>query len=144
MFPYQHFIFGVLFIGGLFLIYPSISLMGLGIILASSVLIDVDHYIYYAYKKKDLNFFKARKWFFKNLHVALNMSREERNKLEMGVMIFHGVEMLAILFVLGFFASPYFFFVFIGFGFHLVLDVLFNLTLMDRMLKISLVRDLIR
>lgn len=142
MFPYQHFIFGILFVGGLFFIYPSISLMGLGIILASSVLIDVDHYIYYAYKKKDLNFFRIRKWLTINLKQSFLLSREERNKFDFGIMFLHGFEFLFILLLLGFLVSKYFFFVFIGFGFHLILDVLFNLTIIDKGIKISLIKDL--
>ena len=127
--------------GILFLIYPSISLVGLGIILASNILIDVDHYFYYAYKKRDLNFFRVRNSVVRDLKHAMLLPKQERNNIDTGVMLLHGLEGLFILLILGFLFSNYFFFIFIGFGFHLILDMLFDSILIDRIIKISFIKD---
>ncbi len=144
MLPYQHLLLGILFAGFLFLIYPSIGLIGFVLILASTFLIDVDHYLYYVYKKREFNFFKARKWFIENLKQTQLLPREERNNIDTGISFLHGIEILTLLIFLGYFISNYFFFVFLGFGFHLLLDIVYGLTLFDKMIKVSLIKDILR
>lgn len=56
-----------------------------------------------------------------NKTLALPMS--ERKKRYTGFYIFHGIEMLVITLLLGVFVSKIFIFVFLGFSFHMLLDV---------------------
>ena len=58
MLPKYHIIYGFILSLILFLIFPTLGLIGAGIIFLSSFLIDVDHYIYYVLKE---NKFSPRK-----------------------------------------------------------------------------------
>ena len=140
MLPSKHFIFGLIFAGFLYLIFPKIGLIGFLIILSSTVLIDVDHYLYYVYKKKDLSLKNAYKWFIKKRKKFLCLPKNQRNKFYRGFYFLHGIEVLIILFFLIFF-SKYFFFIFIGFAFHLLLDSVDQTIYWDRIDKFSLVYD---
>lgn len=143
MLPKYHIIFGFLFSAILFLIFPFIGFLGFLIIFASSVLIDVDHYIYYIFAKKNLSLKNAYKYFFekrKKYIFALSSSNE---KINPAMYFFHGIEILLILFILGIFLNELFLFVFIGFSFHLFLDVLEQVYYRFRIAKVSLIYDFI-
>ena len=140
MLPKQHIIFGLIFAGFLYLIFPKIGLLGFLIIFLSSFLIDVDHYLYYVYKKKDLSLKYAHSWFIKKKKKFLDLTRKKRNKVYCGVYFLHGIEVLIVLFLLTSF-SKYFFFVFMGFAFHLLLDSVDQTIYWDRVDKFSLVYD---
>jgi len=140
MLPSKHFIFGLLFAGVLYFIFPQITLMGFLIIIFSTFLIDVDHYLYYVYKKKDLGLKNSYNWFMKRRERFLALPWKQRNKFQTGVCCLHGIEILIILFLLSF-VHKYFLFVFIGFAFHLLLDSIDQTTYWDRISKVSLIRD---
>ena len=123
MFPKTHIIFGFIFSLILFLLFPSINWVGFFMIFASSVLIDVDHYLFYAVTKKDWSLIRAYKWFVKGTKRFEKLSIEEKKKSKSIVCIFHGIESLIILFVLSYF-SNFFFFILIGFLFHELLDLI--------------------
>ena len=91
MYPIQHLALGTLFALFIFALFPQISLIGVLLIIASTVLIDMDHYIYYIIKKRNFNILKARKWFFNHEKIALTISREERNKTYPGFYFLHGI-----------------------------------------------------
>ena len=141
MFPSKHFIFGLIFAGFLFLIFPKINFIGFLIIIFSTVLIDVDHYLYYVYKKKDFSLRNAYNWFIEHKKKLLSLPWEQRNKFQTGFCFLHGIEVLFILLILWVFVSKYFLFVFVGFTFHLVLDIIHQRTIMDRLDRISLIYD---
>jgi putative transposase len=63
MLPKYHVLFGFIFSSLIFLIFPSAGWLGFFIIFLSSFLIDVDHYIYYVWKKKDLSLKNSIVWF---------------------------------------------------------------------------------
>ena len=141
MFPKPHIIFGFIFSLVVFLIFPWIGLIGFLLIFFSSFLIDVDHYFYYIYKRKDLNlrrtyrYFKDKKEFFKNLPV------EERKKYSNQFFCFHGFETILISCILGYFISRYFYFIAIGIFFHLVLDLIELILIKRKIFKISILKD---
>lgn len=132
MLPKYHIILGFLFSLILYLIFPFISLWGSLIIFASSVLIDVDHYIYYIFAKKDLSLKNAYSFFIK------------KPKLNPAMYFFHGIEILLILFILGIFINKLFLFILIGFSFHLFLDIIEQIYYGFRIAKVSLVYDFIK
>jgi hypothetical protein len=140
MLPKQHFLFGAIFAGVLLLLFPRIGLIGFFLILASSVLIDVDHYLYYVYKKRDLSLKNAHNWFIRRLKKFLLLSREKRNKFYTGIFFLHGVEVLIILFFLSFILK-YFLYILIGFAFHIILDLVFQTIYIDRIHKVSVIYD---
>jgi len=144
MLPSKHFILGLLFAGFLYFIFPKINFIGFLIIIFSAFLIDVDHYLYYVYKKKNFSLRKAYKWFIENKKKLLSLPWEQRNKFQTGFSFLHGIEILLILLILWVFVSKYFLFVFVGFAFHLLLDSIDQTTYWDRISKVSLVRDYLK
>jgi len=141
MYPSRHLIFGTLFGVVIFLIFPSIKLFGFMTIILSSVLIDVDHYLLYVKKKKDLSLRNSYKWFIENEKKVLNLIKSQRSEIYVGLCLFHGIEILLILIFLGIFISETFLFIFIGFSFHLILDFVDETTYHNRIDKFSLIYD---
>jgi len=139
-----HFLLGIIFIILLyFLFYPIISLFGLLVIFLSSFLIDIDHYFYYIYKKRDFSLIRAYKWYMTTMHRFCSLPPEKQKKLYIGFYIFHGIEILIILFLLGFYVSKIFIFVLIGFFFHLSTDLISEIIFGQRIDKIFLFQNLL-
>lgn len=111
MLPKWHVLFGFLFA---YIIYwfTSITVIDASLIFLSSVLIDLDHYLWIAKRKKYFNLKKAYCW-----HKSLPL----RHKPIMH--IFHTIEFLLFVLILGLFFKI-FFFIFIGMLFHSILDVI--------------------
>ena len=143
MYPLSHFFLGLIFSLFLIILFPQIGLVGFFLILASTVLIDVDHYIYYIYKKKDFSLVNAYNWFAKKKDKLILKSRKQRNKIFFGIYFLHGFEMLFILLLATIFISKFFLFIMLAFNFHLLLDIIETKTYLDRPIKISLIYDLI-
>jgi len=74
-------------------------------------------------RTKDLNFHKCYKWYDKHLKETLVLPMNERKKRYTGFYLFHGIEPLIILFLLGISVSQFFLFIFVGFLLHFVVDV---------------------
>jgi hypothetical protein len=125
----------------LFLIFPGINLAGAGIIFLSSFLIDVDHYIYYVFRKKDINLRKSVNYFLLKRKKLIKMNVGERKMVYSGFYFLHGIEILAVFFIAGIFLSKYFLFIFIGFSFHIFLDLLEEIYESLRLDKISVIYD---
>lgn len=123
MLPKYHILFGFLFVILLYLLFPQLNFLALSIIFFSSFLIDVDHMFYYSIKKKNLNPLKAYLWFVNNVKRTLSLPMNERKKIYSGFYIFHGVEWIIILFLLGVFIHPFFTYIGIGFVFHMLVDI---------------------
>ena len=121
--PSTHIIFGAIISALLLLFFPLIGIMGCVIIFLSSVLIDVDHYLYYAIKKKDWSLRNAYNWFLSKRDIFLRASKKERAKMERLILVLHGIECLAI-FALLILVHKIFVFVLIGFVIHLLLDLI--------------------
>ena len=144
MYVSRHVIFGAIFSLILFWIYPEIGILNTSIVFLTSVLIDADHYLYYVYKKKDWSLKNAYSWYIELSKKIMSLSRKERNKLYLGVYIFHGIEVLFVLFLLGLIVHNIFIFAFIGVGFHMVLDMVHGSLYCDSGIKLSLIRDFLK
>jgi len=127
MFPKSHIILGFLFSLILFLLFPLIGWLGFIIIFASSVLIDIDHYLFYAVTKKDWSLIRAYKWFVDGDKRFQKLSIEEKKKSKSIVCIFHGVELLVVLIILIYFSfyRKFLIYVLIGILFHEFLDFIY-------------------
>ena len=140
MVPKKHILLGLIFSVLIYFIL-KLNLIQVSIIFLSSVLIDFDHVIYYFFKKKNLNPKKAINYYFKKKEKLEKLSIEEKRRVYWGFYCFHGIEIVIILFLLGFFISNYFYFVLIGVTFHLVLDYIHQLTNHLRFDKVSIFWD---
>lgn len=121
MLPSRHIILGFLASLLLLWIYPEFQWWGAVIIFLSSVLIDVDHYLFYTIKHRDFSLSNAYRWFIKHRDVFLKLSPEEREKMERAIIIFHGVEcwiLLALLMLVHY----VFGLILIGFFIHMIFD----------------------
>ncbi len=121
MYPKFHLLIGVLFCGILVLIFPQINLIGLSIIFLSSVLIDVDHMVYFVLKKKNLSLPRAYHWFVEKGDYWLSLPLGEKKIYCWPIFIFHGIEFVFFLILLSF-LFPVFLFVVIGVLLHLFCD----------------------
>jgi len=122
MFPKYHIIAGAIFSFILYLVFPvAFNPVNALIVFLSSFLIDVDHYLYYVYKKKDWSLKKSVKWFVIRRKEYKLLSFKQKGKFLSPILIFHGIESIILLFLFSFY-SKIFLFVLIGFLFHLVLD----------------------
>jgi hypothetical protein len=92
------------------------------IIFLSSVLIDFDHYLYYIFEKKKFSLKSAYHWYLIERERFHRLSREEKKKHRYFIFIFHGLEVLIILFFLSNYCYVLFF-VLIGFTIHLAEDL---------------------
>ena len=119
--PLTHLIFGLIFALILLLIFPEIGFMGFGIVFLSSVLIDVDHYLYYVIKKKDWNLKNAYNWFVEKEKEFRKLSIEKRKQFCLPLYFLHTMEFLLIFAVLSVF-SNIFLYIFTGFVFHVFMD----------------------
>jgi len=144
MLPRQHFFFGTLFALLLFFIFPPIGIIGAIIIIFSTVFIDLDHYIYYVLKTKNFNLKRSYFWYFKNIKKFSLMPKEQKDKYYTGFCFLHGVEILIILFLFGMFLSHYFYYILIGFIFHLFLDVIEQIKLKKRIDKLFITYDFLK
>ena len=123
MLPYIHFVIGLIVSGGLYLFFPEISLLEAGILLASSVLIDFDHYLYYVFKIKTFNLKKAYNWFSQRKKKHKKLTKEQRKQFPTIPSIFHGVEWIILFYVSGIFIWNPLIFVSLGMFLHLVTDL---------------------
>jgi len=123
MYPRYHILLGAVFSFLLFLIFPHIDLLAAAIIFLSSVLIDVDHYLYYVYKRKDINFKDSLSFYSKFEKKFNSLSKQQKKKYYTGLCFLHGIESLIILAILSYF-SLFFLWIFIGFVFHHLLDLI--------------------
>lgn len=107
MLPKFHALYGAIF--SLFIhifVFPDRT--AAVVVFLSTVFIDVDHYLFYVYKKSDLSLAKAYYYFVKGGTYRL--------------MVFHTVEFVILLYLLSFY-SKYFLFVIVGILFHWALDI---------------------
>jgi len=128
MLPKYHLLFALIFALILFYLFPQITWLGFAIILFSSFLIDVDHYLFYVWKEKDISLKNAFKWFhFRLIEIRLLPRHQRKKKAKQRKeipCIFHGIEAIIILILLSFF-SKIFLYILIGFIFHQLLDFIY-------------------
>jgi len=125
MLPSRHLVFGILYSLIILIIFPQIGLIGFLIIIISTILIDVDHYIYYVFRKRNLNLKKAYKWYVKRGIKFQKLSKKQKNQISFGVFFLHGFEIILILFIFFVYTKIIlFFFILTGFVFHQLLDLI--------------------
>jgi hypothetical protein len=88
----------------------------------ASFLIDVDHYFFYVWSERNWSLWKAFKLFLLKKKKYEAMNRKERKKVMKGFWVLHGLEWVLLFGVFGYFIWNMFYFVALGFLFHLVLD----------------------
>jgi len=142
MYPTQHLTIGIIFTAILAWAFSQITLFSALLIIASTVLIDVDHYIIYVWITKDWNLKNAYYWHKEAGRKFKKLSREEKRELRHSFFIFHGVEPLLIVFLLSLYVNPYFYFVLIGMSLHMALDIIYGLFHGYGLHKIFLMYDL--
>jgi hypothetical protein len=77
-------------------LYPTFS-WKVFLIIAGGVLIDIDHYLWYAYKYKNFSLVKSYKFYAANA---------EKYKIHAGILlIFHSIEFLVVLAVISFYTE---------------------------------------
>ena len=141
MLPRDHFLIGTVVSVFLYFIFPEIGILNLIVFLLASVLIDVDHYLYYVYRKKDWSLRNAVRWFMKKRKTLEKISAEKRRGLYTCFCFLHGFETLVLFGILGYFIWDTFYFVALGFLFHLCLDYFNHISNGYRLYKISIIYD---
>ncbi len=111
-----------------------ISFLATILIFLSSILIDVDHYLIFILREKKIHPKKFWNW-------SINTKKEwlkegEKSFYKYPLFIFHGLEALLILAILSLLYLP-FFWIFIGFSFHLFLDLLDLIYREEKLHKLS-------
>jgi hypothetical protein len=122
--PLSHFLSGLLFAGGIMLIFPKVTFVELIIFILSTMLIDADHYLFFLCKKKDANPIHAYQWYTHNNQKTRHLSRHEKKNIYYGFHFFHGLEVLFLVYLLYCLVSPFFLFVLLGFAIHLFADLI--------------------
>lgn len=120
MYPFKHFLWAY-FIGvALMFFYSDFTVLPVVLFILGSTLIDVDHYLYYVYKKKDWSLINAYNWFIQQSLKPQNIVVKNRLTAR-HILIFHGIEALAIVLLLGLWieAARY---IFLGMLLHIILD----------------------
>ncbi len=141
MLPRTHFLIGILASLILLLLFPTIGILNVFIFLLASVLIDVDHYLYYVYRERDWNLVRAVKWFFATGEIMKKIDRGKRREIYTAFCFLHGTESLVLFVILGRMISEVFYFVVLGFGFHLGLDYIRQIINGGRFDRVSVIWD---
>lgn len=122
MHPLIHLISGGVFALFCFLFFPSVGVFGAFVLwLSTWFFIDLDHAFRYSVKKKDFSPLNFWKWSKKQGEKWKRLSIEQRFKYKSPLFVFHGIEFLVLIGIFSFFYSV-FFFVLVGFIFHLLFD----------------------
>ncbi len=119
MSPKYHIFIGFIMVLILFLF--GLDLSSCLIIFLASVLIDIDHYLFYVYKKKDLNLRRAYNYFVRRMEKWRFLPAKKREKYKKPIIIFHGVEFFLLLIFFSY-INPFFYLVFIGIAIHMCAD----------------------
>ena len=115
--PLFHIIFSL--IASLILFFLNLKPLFNFLFFLSAVLIDADHYLFYIIRKRDLNLMRAYKYF---------------KKTRISVYIFHTIEFFLLLLILSLFFN-FFWLIFFGCLFHMILDLIYELFQKDKKYK---------
>jgi len=143
MYPKHHIILGLIFSIVLYF-FPGFTLLQVSIVFLSSFLIDVDHYLYYVFRKKDLSLRRSYSWFIKMAEKYKKQTLKQKQNSKKSPAYLHGLEIILILYLLGYFISNLFYFVAIGFLFHLILDYIEEYSFGLPFYKYSVIHQFIR
>jgi len=99
----------------------GINYLGLFVILFFSIVVDFDHYLFYVYYKKDLSLKRALIWYKKKYNQFGKMSKKQKDKYQIGIFIFHGIECFFVMLALKS-VFPFMIWVINGWLLHMLLD----------------------
>lgn len=122
MLPKEHVILGVVFSFIAWLLFPEIGFLGALLIFLSSVFIDVDHYMIYVIKTKEISLKKSYSWWV-NLRSTAKKLVEQKKKVKGPICIFHTIEFIFVVFLLSLLYKP-FFLILAGIIFHSIVDII--------------------
>jgi len=112
MFPKWHILLGIIFSILLYILF-KITLFQTLLVFLSSVLIDIDHYLFFVKRKKEFSLKKAFNW-----HKKL-VGKQHKPIMH----VFHTIEFVTLILILSFFWDI-FVFVLIGILFHSIIDII--------------------
>ena len=115
MLPYIHFISAVL--GSIVLLLLNWQWWQIAIFFLTAFFIDVDHYIYFIFKKKSFNLKKAYKYF-------LCLNKEMKTKKIRLLVFLHTIEFFILLVIFTFIYYSIFLPLLLGFLIHYILDLI--------------------
>jgi len=141
--PKYHILIGLLFSLMIYLFFPFVGLLGIGLIFFSSFLIDFDHYAYYCIKRRDFSPRRAYLGFLEKGKIVKNLPKKKLKNFYTGIEIFHGLEWVLIFSLLGFYLSNMFYFIALGMFLHLILDWINQMRSSIYPRKFSVIHDLI-
>jgi len=121
MHPKVHIFFGVFSFLFLLAFAPGIGILNILAFSLGSILIDSDHYLYYVFKKRDLNPKKAYLWFMERTRKLKELPLIEQKEYKRIFLIFHGMEAW-LIFGLSSLYFPIIAFILSGFLFHMLFD----------------------
>ncbi len=119
MYPRQHVILGAIFSLMLYFLFHA-NLVNSLIVFLSSVLIDADHYLFYAIGKRDFSYTGAYSWHVEQEIKAKRMAKKGIRKRG-PFHLFHTIEFHILLLLLSF-SNAIFFYALVGFVFHSAVD----------------------
>ncbi len=118
MLPKYHLLYGFIFCLVLLILFPQITLFGAVIMLLSTVLIDVDHYLSYLFLQNDFSLRNAIKH-FNNIRRKYGFTKMK--SIKSPLMVLHAGETIILLALLSL-NYLFFLYILIGFLFHIFLD----------------------
>mgnify|MGYP001590683546 CR=1 FL=1 len=111
MLPKTHIVLGLVFSILIYFIF-HLNLLQVSLIFLASIFIDVDHYLFYLFRKKDMNLKKAYFW-----HKGMPKNHKPIAH------ILHTIEFLTLVMLSAYFWQG-FLFILIGLLFHSIFDIL--------------------
>jgi hypothetical protein len=144
MLPSRHILLGFLFSTVIYFVFPNVGLTKVFIIFLASFLIDVDHYLYLAWRKKKISLKEVYLWHIKSFHKTKGLSFNERDKIWDCFSFLHGIEFLILLFLATIFIHETFLYILIGVSFHLAVDIIYQTSYMNRVDKLSILHDFLK
>lgn len=121
MMPKWHILFGFIF-SLIIVSFFNLSWIQGAIVFISSILIDLDHYVLYIFKERNFHPLRFWNWSLYRTKKWKGFSKKEKKLHRESHFLLHGVETILVLFILSF-IWEFFFWVFLGFSFHIFLDI---------------------
>lgn len=143
MLPRYHFLLGLAVSFALYSEF-NVSILGCFVFLVATVGIDVDHYLYYVYRKKDWSLRRAVLWFSRSQKISRRLDKKYRKEFYGSFCFLHGIEILILIVVFGIFIWNLFYFIALGFLFHLILDHIRQAFRRGRFDKFSIIYDYVK
>lgn len=143
MLPKWHALFGFI-LAVVLIAFFNVTPVNACLVFLSSSLIDFDHYLYYVYRKRNFNLRKAYFSIKKLGKACSKLPLKERKGIFVGYFIFHGLEVVVLLIVMGFLVTPYFYYISLGIFLHLIMDIFYEKRAYGRWDKVSLIYDIIK